>query len=73
MSVRPENHFTCDRCGVEAYEPVANSPLHARTAGPSSWLVLAVGADPTTPPPHFCDVCAAAFEMFMAHEKAGAR
>jgi hypothetical protein len=71
MSVRPENHFVCDRCGVEAYEIMSNGPVHTRAGGPGGWLVLVIGTDPTTPPAHLCDVCAAAFETFMAREKGG--
>jgi hypothetical protein len=65
MSVRPENHFTCNRCAAEVWQAMANSPVHSRAAGPSDWLLLQVGGDPSTPPSHLCAGCAQMFQQFM--------
>jgi len=56
--MEPKHHFKCDRCGDEAYLPVANSPVHQRNAPPEGWVVLVVGNDPSNPAQHLCPPCA---------------
>ena len=66
MSVYPENRFVCDRCRTSVNMPMASAPpTHARAAGPDGWMTLSLGADPSSPPSHFCPECTGRFKEFV--------
>jgi hypothetical protein len=57
MTMRPMNHFKCDRCGDEAYVAMANSPPTVRNLPPEGWVMLRTGDDPSQPAQHLCPPC----------------
>ena len=66
MTVQPENHFRCNRCGDEAYVPIANTPT--RHAPPEGWATLKVDDDDPSkagPAFHFCPPCAFGLRAYM--------
>jgi hypothetical protein len=66
MTQQPEIRFRCDRCGAEISQPTNDQPALDRGKPPEGWLVLKIGADPTTPPSHLCpNNCAQLFREFM--------
>lgn len=67
MSAHPETRFHCDRCHVDSVHPISTGPAMNRMAGPDNWLMLGLGADPSSPPQHLCPVCK---EEFMRWFKA---
>jgi hypothetical protein len=68
MTAHPETRFICDRCGDSSNLPIANTPVHARVAGPEGWQVLTIGNDPSTPPSHLCPPCAFGLKAYMSNK-----
>lgn len=66
MTANNETRFRCDRCEDETILPIdSGGPAHGRMSGPSNWLMMRLGTDPSTPPQHLCEKCNVAFMQFM--------
>jgi len=69
LSAHQETRYQCDRCDVDEVVSAENTgPPNKRIAGPEDWLMLRIGADPSTPPSHLCINCAEDFKRFMGEE-----